>query len=147
MNVRMLLVAPTLLFALSRIAAAEDSDQKKLQGEWSMVRMEIRQKERIRESEVWKLTIKDDQWIMTRGPDAQATFKLDETAKPKTIDRTFRHGGRATEPKETYLGIYKLEGDQLTICHYGSSNVRPTEFATTPKTGTLIVWKRVALKR
>jgi uncharacterized protein (TIGR03067 family) len=147
MNARVLVVAATLLVALSPFAVAEDSDQKKLQGEWSMVRMEIRQKERSRESEVWKLTVKDDQWTMTRGPDARATFKLDETAKPKTIDRTFRDGGRATEPEETYLGIYKLEGDQLTICHYGSSKVRPTEFATTPKTGTLIVWKRVPLKR
>ena len=54
-------------------------------------------------------------------------FKLDEKAAPKTIDWTkfTAPGGDAIGDN---MGIYKLEGDKLTLCSGGPGNERPTEF-------------------
>jgi RNA polymerase sigma factor (sigma-70 family) len=66
----------------------------------------------------------------------QYTLKLDEAAKPKTIDWTL--GG------VTCLGIYRLNGDILKLCVSGSKENRPTEFATREGSGhVLLLLKRV----
>jgi len=69
----------------------------------------------------------------------ESTYKIDPTAKPKTID---------TVPTEgvTELGIYKLEGDVLTICATlgQADKERPSEFNSKEDSGTMrIVLKRV----
>lgn len=44
---------------------------------------------------------------------------------------------------KTTLGIYKLEGNQFTVCFAPPGKERPTEFSTTSGTGQFIhVWKR-----
>jgi len=42
------------------------------------------------------------------------------------------------------LGIYKLEGDTITLCRTteGGDIDRPSEFKSTPEEGILVVWKR-----
>jgi uncharacterized protein (TIGR03067 family) len=70
----------------------------------------------------------------------EVTIKLDPTAKPKTVDKVITKGpGKG----ETMLGIYKLEGDQLTICLAVGGKERPTEFAA-PANGNamVVVYKR-----
>jgi RNA polymerase sigma factor (sigma-70 family) len=65
------------------------------------------------------------------------TYKLGPAKKPKAIAITNENGG-------TFLGIYKLERDTLTVCLGGENdNERPTEFAS--KEGTKVVL--VVLKR
>jgi uncharacterized protein (TIGR03067 family) len=70
------------------------------------------------------------------GNDNEANYKLDETKKPKEM--TVTHDGK------TMLGIYKLEGDKLTVCIANEDdNTRPTEFVSKDGTQTmLIVMKR-----
>jgi uncharacterized protein (TIGR03067 family) len=61
-------------------------------------------------------------------------YKLDSTKAPKTIDLAFGKGG-------IYAGIYKREGDKLTICY--SWGPRPTEFeAEAGSDRALLVLKR-----
>jgi uncharacterized protein (TIGR03067 family) len=71
----------------------------------------------------------------------ETTIKLDPTAKPKTVDKVVTKGiGKG----ETLLGIYKLDGDQLTICLAVGGKERPKEFATTTNGNAMVVvYKRV----
>jgi uncharacterized protein (TIGR03067 family) len=87
-----------------------------------------------------KLMVKGDQWIVSRQGQAgegRDTIKIDPTQNPGTLDLTGPAG-------YTSLGIYKLEGDTLTLCRTidrGDID-RPREFKTTSDEGILVVWKR-----
>jgi uncharacterized protein (TIGR03067 family) len=68
------------------------------------------------------------------------TFKIDASKNPKTIDMTIATGKTARRQ----LGIYKIEGDTLTICQTAGrgDEGRPKEFQCDHKGLVLIVWKR-----
>jgi uncharacterized protein (TIGR03067 family) len=83
-----------------------------------------------------KLTIKGDQWILTPG--ATASIKIDGSKDPKWIDLTFPRGTGTASP-----GIYKLEGDMLTICRVLAGKERPKEFKSAEVGSNLVVYKRV----
>jgi uncharacterized protein (TIGR03067 family) len=72
-----------------------------------------------------------------------ATFKIDPTKKPKTIDATQTSDGD-TKGK-VLLGIYELKDDTLTFCSQSdSSKDRPTDFTAKPGSGHFLrVYKRV----
>ena len=59
-----------------------------------------------------------------------ATLTVDPANMPKTIDLNF------TESKQTYEGVYKIEGDTLTICVNrltAGVKERPLDFAAESK--------------
>ena len=53
--------------------------------------------------------------------------KLDTTTDPMSIDIT-GFAGKNNEKTKTYLGIYKVDGDVVTICYCEQGNQRPTKF-------------------
>jgi clostripain len=126
-------------------AADAERELEKLQGEWAMVSLEQRgRKSREEAVRQMKLTIKGDQWIVSRqGQDREQkhTIKIDPSQNPKTLDLVTNAGDR----EFASLGIYKLEGDTITLCRTtGTGDIdRPSEFKTTPEEGILVVWKRV----
>ena len=71
-----------------------------------------------------------------------SSTKIDPTASPATIDITFTGGeGKGG----TALGIYKIDGDVLTICRSAPGKARPTEFASESGSGlTLMSYKHHA---
>jgi len=121
---------------------AQDAKQEfdKLQGEWTLVSTEVGGKKRPNTvNAVSKLTISENQWVVTYrdfASNARSTIEIDPSKDPKSIDLTFRG------EKEPARGIYKLEGDTLTVCYGTAGGERPKEFKTTQETGLLVVWKR-----
>jgi RNA polymerase sigma-70 factor (ECF subfamily) len=68
-----------------------------------------------------------------KGHEVAGTYKLDPAKKPREITITNAEG-------QTHRGIYKLDGDALTIClpEEGAAE-RPTEFATREGTKVILV--------
>ena len=89
------------------------------------------------------MTIKGDTFSEKRAGKVavRGTLKIDPTKNPKWMDATFLEGGPGLN--ETVLGIYRLEGDKLTVSCGKVGDPRPTAFES--KTGTslrLIEYKR-----
>lgn len=71
---------------------------------------------------------------------AGTTVELDPTPDPKAID-VIPDGGKLKDKR--VLGIYKLDGDILTICMASPKQDRPKEFTAKKGSGkTLMTFKR-----
>ena len=69
------------------------------------------------------------------------SMKIDPSKSPAHIDFTYEDGpAKGT----TLKGIYKIEGDTLTICYGGLGKDRPTEFASKAGSGTILVVQKRA---
>ncbi len=75
------------------------------------------------------------------NPRQEIEYRLDPTKSPKQFDQRFTGG---TMGPWVAQGIYKLEGDTLTICHGGPNVARPDDFTTSSGDGrSMQVLKRV----
>jgi uncharacterized protein (TIGR03067 family) len=144
MNVRLGAVLAVLAIGLLVAAdkAKEDAkdDQKGIQGTWTVVSIEQGgQKEPEDKVKDARITFgADGKAHLKHGDKAkELTYELDSTKKPKQITLKGDDG-------KTMQGIFKLDGDDLTLCVGDEdSNERPTEFATKDGTKThLVVLKR-----
>jgi uncharacterized protein (TIGR03067 family) len=139
---------------LGQIEAATPStgqkELKKLQGTWKVVASES---DGQRPAKGWfleeftkaKLTVKEDKLIFSsednrpwevayqsdRKPKLD-TYRLDPAKKSPAFTITISTGGFLSGSIQTVYGIYKLEGNQLTICYstQWTEKSRPTEFKT-----------------
>lgn len=87
---------------------------------------------------------KDGKMKLVGGPGGEAmdaTYKIDPTAKVKTIDLTLsRPGGKP----DTALGIYELDGDTFKLCiAEGEKSVRPEEMKPDGKRVAVVTFTRV----
>jgi uncharacterized protein (TIGR03067 family) len=120
---------------------ATAKEMKKLAGTWLAVSVEVGGVPYPEQSvKKLKYTISAEKIVVNWGGEAPATYQLDVKADPKAIDMVGMSGG---VPGAKSKGIYKLDGDELTICFDDASAGRPTEFETKPKTRrTLYKFKR-----
>lgn len=141
-----------ICFAFALLAAPPSRDEavpaelQRLSGSWEIVYLESDGKEqplgdlkefrRLQQGDhiTWK---KGDQTIV------ELEFAIDPAASPKTVDSTYTTGDNKGR---THRGIYRLEGDDFSMCFAGFDKPRPTEFVTTPGSG-LIVYKAKRVAR
>ncbi len=116
------------------------------QGTWAVASME-REGRRTGAEIVAEITrVVDGEhvtWKRVGKPFAGTTVKLDPSANPKAIDVTPDGGGSRDKP---VLGIYKLDGDSLTICMADADLPRPVGFSSAKGSKqTLMVFRRVVV--
>jgi uncharacterized protein (TIGR03067 family) len=123
----LVLVAVGLLFAADA-KDKDETDDDRIKGTWLLETEE--EAGGVRHAEGKKIAVTfaaEGKGKVVYGigdrEDREFTFQLDATRKPKEIT--------LTGPGETLNGIYKLDGDTLTVCLGQTDGVeRPREFAT-----------------
>jgi uncharacterized protein (TIGR03067 family) len=90
-----------------------------------------------------KRVTRGNQTSVIAGPQTmlKVEFTFDPAASPATIDYLNLHGPTKGKRQQ---GIYRFEGDVLTVCVGAPGAARPAEFASVPGDGrTLTAWKRL----
>lgn len=108
-------------------------DYKQIQGSWVVTSNEIRKKSLPQMSGVVFHFSGNQHWI--GGDKGREWFALNGSSLPKAIDFY-------DKKSPTIRGIYKIEGDRLTLCTAAPGQPRPTEFSTSPFTGTILTTTR-----
>jgi uncharacterized protein (TIGR03067 family) len=136
----LLLLAAGLLGAAPKDDAGK-KDLARMQGDWAGEKY-VTNGYQVEDDEAQALfrTVKGNAYTVFRFSKAlgKGTFTLDAGKTPRAIDLT--PAGGKTKP---ILGIYKIEGDTLTICYAQPGKPRPAKFAAEEGSGhTLTVWTR-----
>ena len=75
--------------------------------------------------------------IKTKDRDQEGTYKVDPSGKPATIDVVPGEGPNAGK---TLKGIYRVKGDELTICiPVNADSARPKEYEGKEGSGLMLV--------
>ncbi len=116
---------------------AKKKDESKIDGTWLAAKAELGGKKFPKKAiENLKLTLKDgDYEVVAESPD-RGTVTYNKSADPKEMDIK---GTDGPNKGKTFLAIYELKDDTLTICYDLSGASRPTEFKTSPKTKLFLV--------
>ncbi len=129
-RIGMALLAVGLLVFVAPAKSDDKADKDKFQGEWTLVtREENGESQKITEdSEHYiKLKIDGEKFMVTlKNGDHEATYAVDSSKKPKTIDLTLKGGD---QDGTVMKGFFELDGDTLKIC-MGTPEApdRPAEF-------------------
>ena len=148
MRTQQILFAILIAFATLASSGCNAKDPAKndldvLQGTWEIVSAEKGGNDITQEchDEGFKLTFQGDAWIQdVKGyhfnTSKDSHIKLDASKSPKEFDHI--HTLTPTFAS-TYPGIYKLNGDTLTLCFDVDQKSRPTEFTTAGSSGYFLV--------
>lgn len=137
------------IHADDKTEAAVKMELSRLQGVWKL--SEARHAgEVVEEGEPQEFEIKGTKLISRKGDRTPITMtlRLDLSGDPKLIDWTTDPKGEFKDADKYAEGVYKLDGDTLTVCYHVRDNRfakgnRPTEFKSAEGSDAmLIVLKR-----
>jgi uncharacterized protein (TIGR03067 family) len=137
------LIVPVLAAAGDGAARREDEP---LRGNWKAMSFQHKgQDAPIEEAQQADFTIEADGklTLAMNSEKRKFSYVTDPDKAPKTIDITFEEG--PLHGTKQY-GIYKLEGDRLTLCLAAPKSAaedRPKEFSTADKDYVLFVLQRI----
>ncbi len=119
-------------------------DQSKLQGTWKLVLLKVDGETAPQEkTDKARVVIDGDQLTMRSfldGEDMAVTYQLDASTSPRQLDLLTRNEGKVLL-RGAYVGkgIYKFEGEELTICfRMPPVNSRPGTFDSSPKSNVAL---------
>jgi RNA polymerase sigma factor (sigma-70 family) len=136
--------------AEKEVKAAEESDPRPsdLSGNWQAVSFEQDGRQKFSEEEVRKVTarFRDCRYHITPlpwGPEGSfdGTYQIDgDSEEPKSFSL---YPAKGVLKGQAFRGIYRVEGDTLTLCFSWPPLDRPTEFRSRPNsTIVLAVFRR-----
>lgn len=137
----------TLLIVAALVPAApgikgKPNPAEQLVGLWELERSEGAGNQKKRDGKLYYRFNKDGTWDVLEGDKpvvGARPFKFDPKAGTATVDL-----GAGNDGREMAQGIYKIEGDKLTICKRPPTKGRPTEFATPEGSPNyLMIFRRV----
>jgi uncharacterized protein (TIGR03067 family) len=137
-----------LVLAIPLPLGADDAEKSHkeltaLEGKWKSVSMEVGTLKLSKEqAQAFTLNVSANgksALKVLHGEMQAAIIKVNPNKSPKTIDFHFDGGGLKGKK---HFGIYKLNGDKLTMCLNleGSEKYRPKDF--NPREGTVFVYER-----
>jgi uncharacterized protein (TIGR03067 family) len=136
---RFALLSALLVLALTAPARSEDpkDNDSAVDGTWQATSAELGGKKFPKDvTETIKLTLKNGTYeVMAESAD-RGTVTYDTKAKPKAMEIK---GTEGPNKGKTFLAIYKLSDDKLTICYDLSGTARPTEFKSLSKSKIFLV--------
>ncbi len=145
------IICVLIVLPIPLLLAADSDDEvrkelKALQGKWKTVGLEARGKS-FPDDKIPDFTfvIGADGKCTGHMPQGEfrTTITVNPTKDPKTMDNLHESG---EEKGKKQYGIYKLEGDTLTVCmtHAGSAaGDRPKDFTTKDTTNVVFIFNRV----
>jgi uncharacterized protein (TIGR03067 family) len=126
------------LLSAAQKEGADKNELEKFQGKWVQVSTTIDGKA-MEEDELKNrfVVFKGEKLILLYKDKERGTssLKVDPGKSPAQIDTTAEDG---PVKGGTLKGIYKFDGDTLTLCFVVGSKDRPTEFASNPGSGALL---------
>jgi uncharacterized protein (TIGR03067 family) len=140
----MVLVGCLALTDAPKKAGPDGQELKKLAGHWAVIQQEHGgKKAAAKELAALAVEIAGQRMTTREGSDVKedtTIISLDPKAKPAVIDLKIASGA---DIDKVVKGIYKLDGDTLTICVAEPGKDRPKAFEAKMGTGhTLLVFKR-----
>lgn len=132
-------LAAAMCFVTAAAAAADKAeDLKLLSGTWKPKEANLGDN-KIDQLllDTVSLVYEGDKYTLTIGDKVEkGTYTLDPNKTPKAMDIFPTEGDNNGK---TFLAVYQVEGDKLTICYSLTPTVRPDDFE--PDSNTLIVVK------
>jgi uncharacterized protein (TIGR03067 family) len=134
--------ALSFLAVVMLAGADKDNSAAKLDGTWKLVRGQ--QNGKPIAAEVFKsatLTIQGNKHTVKIGSDVMiGTHKINMSASPMTIDVEDTEG---PYKGQTLHGIFRLQGEQFTVCFSAPGKDRPKTFIAGAGNGNMLhVWRR-----
>lgn len=127
-----------LLLGGAAIAADNDAETKALAGTWRIAAAILDGRDHLEDFEGMSLVLRGNEFhVQLPGIKDSGTFTIEPSKSPKWID--IKTGAKGPFMGKTLPGIYKLDGDTLTVCCQADAKARPTAFEARAKTRNMLL--------
>ncbi len=117
---------------------ADDKDPKPLAGTWAIHAATLGGRDHLDDYKGMTLKVEGDKYVVGFGMvQDEGTLTVDTSKDPKTIDLKTKPGGLFKG--RTMPGIFKIDGDKLTICVNTETQDRPTKYEAPEKSPIMLL--------